>query len=306
MKPDPNIEWESAYLYNATAIVVDTYVFMLYRAQNRAKVSSIGIAWSIDGVSFCKHKNPILTATEIYEQGGGVEDPRIVRDPISKLFIVTYTAYDLKTARLCVGTSEDLFHWRKYGPIVPSIWNDIAITSNGDRIIRSNWSKSGAIFNEKNKDGKYYMIWGDSQLHLAESQDLKHWKVTSDSINTNTWAKQIFHRENKLIESGPAPIKMAGAENKWIFFYNAATTGGKDLPKDTYTVNEMLIDYDDLKSGPLARLERPILKPELANELKGQVNHVVFCEGIVQFKNQWFLYYGQGDSELGVAMAPVT
>jgi predicted GH43/DUF377 family glycosyl hydrolase len=42
---------------------------------------------------------------------------------------------------------------------------------------------------------------------------------------------------------------------------------------------------------------------EAENEHKGQVNEVVFCEGMVQFKGQWLLYYGQGDSELGVAVA---
>ncbi|KAI5962578.1 uncharacterized protein KGF55_003654 [Candida pseudojiufengensis] len=306
MTPDPNIEFESAYLYNATAIVVEDHVIMLYRAQNAAKLSSVGIAWSKNGTDFTKYKKPIITATEPYEEGGGIEDPRIVRDPKSKLFIVTYTAYDLKTARLCVATSEDLFHWKKIGPVVPSNWVDLAWISNKNSLIRYNWSKSGAIFNEKNKeDGKYYMIFGDSQLHLAESDDLIHWKVSGD-FNNNIWAKHIFNRENKLIESGPAPIKMAGKNNQWIFIYNAATTGGEDLPKDTYTVNAMLIDYDNIKQGPIARLEHPILKPESLNEVEGQVNRVVFCEGIVQFKGNWYLYYGQGDSELGVAIAPVT
>ncbi|KAI5954184.1 hypothetical protein KGF54_001959 [Candida jiufengensis] len=310
MVPDPNIEFESAYLYNATAIVVEDHVIMLYRAQNSSKLSSVGIAWSKDGINFTKYKKPIIYATESYEKGGGIEDPRIIRDPKSKLFIVTYTAYDLKTARLCVATSEDLFHWTKKGPIVPSNWNDIAWTSNGKTIIRNNWSKSGAIFNEKNsKDGKYYMIFGDSQLHLAESNNLIDWKITNE-FNNNIWAKHIFNRENKLIESGPAPIKMGSGggknSNQWIFIYNSATTGGEDLPKDTYTINAMLIDYDEIKQGPIARLEHPILKPESINEVEGQVNRVVFCEGIVQFKGNWFLYYGQGDSELGVAIAPVT
>ncbi|CAI5755602.1 unnamed protein product [Candida verbasci] len=274
MKPDPNIEFECAYLYNATAIVIDDKVFMLYRAQNREKVSSVGIAWSNDGINFTKYKKPIIYSTESYEQGGGIEDPRIVRDPKSKLFVVTYTAFDLKTARLCVAYSEDLFHWIKKGPIVPSNWNDIAITTNGNKIIRNDWSKSGAIFNEPSIDNKYYMIWGDCELHLAESENLLDWKLTSKNYNENTWARQILDRESKLIESGPAPIKMQNG-NQWIFFYNAATTGGNDLPKDTYTINEMLINYDNILNGPVARLEHPILKPELENEITGQVNQVV-------------------------------
>ena len=46
MKPDPNVEWESSYLYNATAIVIDDKVFMLYRAQNKDKLSSVAIIFS--------------------------------------------------------------------------------------------------------------------------------------------------------------------------------------------------------------------------------------------------------------------
>lgn len=305
LRPNPEIEFESGYLYNATAIVIDDKVFMLYRAQNKHKTSSVGLAWSEDGVTFVKYHKPIITATEPWEQGGGVEDPRIVRDPKSKLFIVTYTAYDLRTARLCVATSEDLFHWTKYPSFVPHYWQDIAITSNGTELIRNEWLKSGAVFTEKNKDGKYYMIWGDCHLHLAESKDMVDWRLVSGDFNQNKFTQPIFNFENKLIESGPAPIKLDNGKNQWVFFYNASTTGGKDFPKETYTINEMLIDYDEIRNGPLARLENPILKPENRNEVTGQVNKVVFCEGIVQFKGKWFLYYGQGDSELGVAIAPV-
>ena len=60
-----------------------------------------------------------------------------------------------------------------------------------------------------------------------------------------------------------------------------------------------------LRNGPVARLEHPILVPEAANEQEGQVNQVVFAEGLVQYKGKWWLYYGQGDSELGVAVADV-
>lgn len=67
----------------------------------------------------------------------------------------------------------------------------------------------------------------------------------------------------------------------------------------------MLIDYDDVHAGPVARTERPFLVPEANNEVLGQVNRVVFCAGVVQFHGLWFLYYGQGDLELGVATAPL-
>ena len=56
---------------------------------------------------------------------------------------------------------------------------------------------------------------------------------------------------------------------------------------------------------PIARLETPFLVPSTKDEEKGQVDLVVFAEGLVQFKGKWFLYYGQADETLGVAVADV-
>lgn len=308
LKPNPKNDWESTYLYNASAIVIEDKVYLLYRAQNKQKVSSVGLAWLDDGYNFTRFNDPILSPTESYELKGGIEDPRIIRDPKLKLFILTYTAYDGSRARLSVATSENLFDWTKHGPIIANDdWNDIAILSNGDQIIRHGWSKSGAIFSEKNKSSnKYYMIWGDCAFHLAESDDLINWKLPSHNYHSNLFTTGKFDWQNRLIEPGPAPIKLNTGnpnQNYWVLFYNSSTTGGGKYPKNTYVLSQMLIDYDNIKNGPIARTETPFLIPELGNEVEGQVDQVVFTEGIVQYKGKWFLYFGQGDSELGVATA---
>lgn len=306
LTPNPDNEFENSYTYNATAIVIDDKVFLLYRAQNQDKISSVGIAWSTDGYKFMRNNEPVLAPTESYEKGG-CEDPRIVRDPVSKLFIMTYTAFDSKVARLCVATSENLFDWTKYPPITDSSWHDIAIASDGTQLIRTGWLKSGAVFADKHKDGKYYMIWGDCAFHLAESTDLINWKLTSKDYAKNTFTKGHYTWQNKLIEPGAAPIKLKykdSSKNHYVLFYNSATTGGGEYDKNTYAISQMLIDYDDL-SGPVARMDKPFMVPEDTNEVEGQVDKVVFTEGIVQFHGQWFLYFGQGDSDLGVATCPV-
>lgn len=276
MKENP---WESAYVYNAAAITVDEHVFLLYRAQGPDKVSSIGLAWSTDGYNFDRLDYPILEATEPWEIGGGVEDPRVVR--IDGIFYMTYTAYDGRTPRLALATSENLINWRKY----PPLWEA--------------HSKSGAIFVEPGRDGQYAMIWGDKTLQLARTKDLTHWKKSSFD---RPFAKGQFPWESKLIESGPAPIKSSDGEN-WIFIYNAATRGTNEYPAGQYFLGQMLLNYNDLEKGPLARLETPFLVPQTEEELHGQVDRVVFCEGLVQFKGKWFLYFGQSDEVLGVAIA---
>ncbi|KAG7192202.1 uncharacterized protein KQ657_001920 [Scheffersomyces spartinae] len=305
--PDPNIDFESGYLYNAAAIVVDKYVFLLYRAQDKVhRTSTIGLAWSDDGFNFTKLTYPIITPTEKWELGGGCEDPRIVRHPVLGQFIVTYTSYDRYVARLCVAVLDDLLHWTKYPSLVPDSWIEVSNDRNGQPKIRHLWSKLGAIFTERNPvDGKYYMIWGDASLHLAHSDDCIHWLLPGGDSNSNTFTSGILTHEDYLVESGPPPIKLDNGKNQWVFFYNASTAGKGRLPKGTYSVSQMLVDYDIIKLGPVARLEQPFLIPEASNEITGQVNKVVFCEGLVQFKDKWLLYFGQGDSHLGVAIANI-
>lgn len=93
LTPNPANNFESAYLYNPTAIVLNETIFLLYRAQNSSKTSTIGLAWSTDGTSFTRLNRPIIYPTEPWERIGGCEDPRIVR--VNGTFYVTYTAYDV-------------------------------------------------------------------------------------------------------------------------------------------------------------------------------------------------------------------
>lgn len=308
LRPNPAADWELAYLYNATAIVLDDRVYLLYRAQNGSGTLSIGLAWLSDGYTFTRAKKPIIYPTEPWEQGGGCEDPRIVRDPATKKFIVTYTAYDRQHARLCVAELTDLVAWTKHRPVVDdATWHEICTALDGTQFVRHAWLKSGAVFVDRHRDGHYYMIWGELGFYLARSRDLVHWHPVSADWRGALYATGRFSWQDRLIEPGPAPIKLDTGnshQNYYVLFYNLSTVGGGAYAKGTYTISQMLVDYDNLAAGPLARLEAPILVPEHANEVLGQVDRVVFTEGVVQFKGQWFLYYGQGDSELGVATCP--
>jgi len=98
LSPNPANNWESAYLYKLSAIVIDDKVWRLYRAQNSTKTSSIGLAWSDDGYNFTRYTNLVLTGTESYEAKGGVEDPRVIR--VNGTFYMTYTGFDGKRSTL--------------------------------------------------------------------------------------------------------------------------------------------------------------------------------------------------------------
>lgn len=295
MTPNPNNEFESAFLYNAAAIVLDGKVFLLYRAQNAATLSSIGLAWSDDGIDFTRLDRPVLSASLPEEAGGGVEDPRLVR--INGTVYMTYTAYDMNQARLYLATSTDLVNWTKHGALYPG-WDEVEVTKSGRNAIRREWTKAAAIFPEPDRNGKYGMLWGESFIYRAESDDLLNWKTEPFE---NWFATGVHLWENRLLEPGPSPIKTK--DGKWILIYNAATVGGGKYKNNQYSIGQMLLDRDRIEDGPLARLERPCLEVSEGNEEAGQVDQVVFCEGMVQFKGQWLMYFGQGDSELGVAVA---
>ncbi|CAK7201559.1 hypothetical protein SEUCBS139899_004265 [Sporothrix eucalyptigena] len=299
LTPNPINHFESAYIYNAAAIVLDDRVFLLYRAQTAALCSSIGLAWSDDGYNFTRLDRPVLEASEAWEQGGGVEDPRIARRE-DGLFVMTYTAWDFQVPRMCVATSTDLVKWTKYPPTFPDIEDVEYHEHTGRTQIRKGHSKSGAIFPDKNKNGEYEMIFGDSFLLRATSRDMVHW--TALPFN-NYFAHPVHPWETRLLEPGPPPIRTQ--DGKYVFVYNAATLGCAGYRNSQYSISQMLVDLDNLDDGPLARLEKPSIVVSAQNERQGLVNEVVFCEGIVQFKGKWFLYFGQADSELGVATANV-
>ncbi len=88
---------------------------MLYRAQDKIGLpggtSRIGLAVSNNGLHFTRFPTPVLypdnDAYKQLEWQGGCEDPRIVEDEHGTYYML-YTAYDGKTARLLVASSNDL------------------------------------------------------------------------------------------------------------------------------------------------------------------------------------------------------
>jgi predicted GH43/DUF377 family glycosyl hydrolase len=83
---------------------------------------------------------------------------------------------------------------------------------------------------------------------------------------------------------------------------NAPNGGDPSLGPNAYSAGEALFAADD-PSKLLARPDQPVFKPELPFEKTGQyAAGTTFTEGLVWFRNQWFLYYGCADSMVGVAI----
>jgi predicted GH43/DUF377 family glycosyl hydrolase len=304
-------------------IIKDAAIFMLYRAEDKigkyAGTSRIGLAESTDGLHFTRHPEPVFFPGEDeqkkYEWEGGCEDPRIVEDGKGTYFM-TYTAFDGRTARLLIASSKDLKLWKKHGPAFLKAYHGKYIDS---------WSKSGSIISKYENgriiaakiNGKYWMYWGDINICAAISDDLINWVpliykegekpiVTSRKNPTEIADVKIVFGPRKgyfdsdLVEPGP-PAMLTGKGILLIYnSRNARATGDTALPEGTYVAAQILLDPND-PSKVLKRMNTCFIKPDKPYEIKGQVNQVCFVEGLVNFNNKWFLYYGTADSQIAVA-----
>ena len=301
------VEWQNKDVFNPAVVVRGDKLYMIYRAEDTIGkfngTSRLGLASSSDGLHFQTLEAPVFypdnDKMNTYEWEGGCEDPRIVESKNGQ-YIMTYTAYDGKTARLCLATSLDLLHWEKRGLVL------------GDGKYRDKWSKSGAIVAKKvgeriiaqQINGKYYMYWGDTNLFMATSDDLIHWAAVEDKNGDllPVLSPRTEGFDNGLVESGPYALI---TDKGILLIYNAANKGfindPKASPENSYQAGQALFDIKNPLSL-IARMKASFLRPDRPYEIAGQVNRVVFLEGLAYFKHKWFLYYGTADSKIGVAV----
>jgi len=319
---DSALKWEERNVLNPTAVVKDNKVYLLYRAQDLNGTSRIGMAVSQDGLHFEKMQSPVFypdnDSMRIYEWNykkdstqqvnsdecyfcyfDGVEDPRIIETESGEYFM-TYTSYDGKTARLSIASSKDLKTWTKHGLVLKSDkYKDV-------------WSKAGAIVSElkgnkiiaKRINGKYWMYYGDTNIFMASSNDLINWEVAENKESEKRISvlhPRMGYFDSRLVEPGPFAL----ATNDGILLIyngsNAANFNDPILPKYTYAAGQALFDSNN-PYKLIDRTESHFIYPDKDYEKVGEVNEVCFVEGLVYFKEKWFLYYGTADSKIAVAI----
>lgn len=318
--------WEDKDVFNPAIVKRNGVIYMLYRAQDKVGkpdgTSRIGLAVSNDAVHFSRLPGPVFYPDndkyKKLEWQGGCEDPRVVQDSAGTYFM-TYTAFDGQTARLLVAASVDLIHWKKYGSVFAKAFHGK---------YAGGWSKSGSIVSVY-KDGqpvavkisgKYWMYWGDKQIWCATSNDLINWEPVEKAEIENKGLKPgdntfdgsslkiaLPTRNGKfdsdLVESGPPAML---TKNGILLIYNSRNdqkTGDPSLATGTYSAAQALFDAND-PTRVLKRMDTSFIKPTKPYEINGQVNKVCFVEGLTQFKNKWYLYYGTADSKIAVASRP--
>ena len=279
--------WESRATFNPGAVYLDDKVHIIYRAMSEDNTSVMGYAVSSDGVKIdYRAAEPVYVPREPFEQklqpGGnsGCEDPRLTK--IGDKIYMLYTAFDginpPRVALTWINEADFLdekWDWAKPILISPPDIDD----------------KDACIFPEK-FDGEYLILHRiGSDIDFAFSSDL--------GFTDNTWLEE--HRwviprkgmwDSEKVGIAAPPIK---TRDGWVLFYHGVSQEDR-----FYRVGALLLNLEE-PTKIIARTDKPLFEPETQYEKAGQVPNVVFPCGAVLIEDKFFVYYGGGDSVVGVA-----
>lgn len=316
------VAWEGSDTFNPAATLLNGRVVLLYRAEDNSAVgigqrtSRIGYASSPDGLFFVRHGAPVLfpnsdDAQADNEQPGGCEDPRVVMTD-DGLYVMMYTQWNRRQARLAVATSRDLVTWQKHGPAFAKAYGGrfkddfsksasvVACLTGGRQVVARFPSLEGA-----GGGPKYWMYWGESFVNVATSDNLIDWTPLLDAdgelLRVMEPRRGCF--DSQLTECGPPAVL---TEQGIVLIYNGKNLDGPDgdarYNANTYCAGQALFSKDD-PTQLLDRLDEPFFVPEADFERSGQYPAgTVFAEGLVYHRDRWLLYYGCADSRVSVAV----
>lgn len=311
---DKKIGWEESDVFNPAATVKDGKIYVLYRAEDNSatgigkRTSRIGLAESEDGIHMKRRKTPVMYPDKDnmkeYEWEGGCEDPRVTMTE-DGLYVMAYTSWNRKVARLCIATSHDLVKWEKHGPAFAKAYNGR---------FKDIFCKSGSMVTTIKDgkqvltkiDGKYFMYWGEHAVYAATSDDLVNWTPILDEKNelATVIKPRPQYFDSALTECGPPAIL---TDKGIVSSYNGKNQTNdskrdKRFTAGAYCAGQILTDPKE-PMKVLQRLDVPFFRPMASFEKSGQyVDGTVFIEGLVFFKNKWYLYYGCADSQVSVAI----
>lgn len=277
--PRPGMIWEEKGTLNPTAIDLGNKTHILYRAFSADNISTIGYASSSDGFSIDERPDKPIYKPRADFESRGCEDARIMA--IADKLYLTYTAFDGGIPKIAVSSIlVDDFLSKKW-----SAWSmpQIITPENVD-------NKDGAILPEP-INGKYMIF------HRV------HESICADFVSSLDFSKNKVNRCIEIIaprkgmwDGGKVgiaapPIKTAKG---WLLLYHGVSWS------TTYRVGAVLLDMDD-PTIVKARTAIPLFEPTEEYERKGYVPNVVFPCGAVVRGGILYMYYGGGDSVVGVA-----
>ncbi len=286
LKPCTDRKWESRAVFNPGTVREGDQIHMLYRAVEGDNYSSIGYAkLSGDGKVIDKLDEPVIFSESTIEQRG-CEDPRVV--PFEGNYYIFYTGFDGTDAKRSINTRVMLARTRDF-----TTYDKIGMVGPDDN------DKDAMIFPEKISGKVYFIHRIKPEMQIAAFDDLEefirpgkdYWPEHLRNIRKHVLMSRQFSWETMKIGAGPPPIKTKAG---WLLIYH-----GVDAQK-VYRAGAVLLDEKN-PVKVIARLPYPILEPETDYEKFGDVNMVVFPEGLALFDDELQVYYGAADKVISMA-----
>lgn len=287
ISPREGLAWEAGGTINPAALNINDETHIIYRAATSGNVSVLGYALSRDGLKIDERPTvPIYTPRADFEkrkdslnENYGCEDPRLVI--VGDRIYMTYTAYDGITPRIAVSSiTIDNFLKKKWDSWdMPNVISPPNIPN-----------KDSVIFPEK-VDGKYMII------HRVGVS------ICADFISSLDFTKEKITKCIEVLSPEPGmwdgvKIGVAGPPLKtkegWLLLYHGISRN------KTYRVGAVLLDLQN-PTVVKARTAAPIFEPEEPYELNGLVPKVVFPCSLLVRDDKAYIYYGAGDSVIGIA-----
>jgi len=339
MEPQPGNKHEVEGVLNpGVARGHDGQLYIFPRMVAAGNYSRIGIA----RVIFNKDGDPegverlgiALEPETEYERrpggGGGCEDPRISYVEALGHYTMSYTAFSPRGPRIALAVSEDLFHWRRLGLVSFEPYDGIEFegVDNKDSSVfpgvipDPSGRPAFAILHrplfpgtrpeEKAEDGTQVQDLHRESIWISyRDRDLS--KGSRYGLGHFTYHRRLAAPEAPWevlkIGCGAPPIL---TNLGWLLIYHGVSElsslapGVRDL---CYSAGVMVLAKDK-PHEILYRSPKPILRPELPEEIGGVINDVVFPTGVdrrddIGQPDRVDVYYGMADNRIGVARLKV-
>ncbi len=266
---------------NPAAALLNNEVLLLLRVIDLADKSHLFVARSSDGIgNWQVEPTPLLSPDQDagWYDNWGCEDARITYVEERAEYIITYVGYSRYGAGVCHAATQDFVTVKRLGMAIHP------------------YNKDAVLFPHK-IGGKYQMLHrptsGEMEnIWISESDDLMHWgnpRCVLEERDQTGW-------DSGKVGAGPPPLEV---EDGWFLIFHGVMQVENSWE---YRFGLALLDKDD-PSTLLRRWPEWVFEPQEPYEMRGSGNGVVFPTGLVIKDHTLFVYYGAGDTSVGLATA---
>lgn len=298
---------------NPSLIQDDDTLHFYYRAVDPEMVSTIGYMRAklngAEDLAIEEHPDsPLISPSEDFEKMG-IEDPRVVR--FENRYYMFCTVYNGRDACLGLTSSDDHLHFGPrdlIGPLMTRRHASAIVKGNPKLKPQYDWwsaeDQDGIIWEKdatilpRRINGKIVFIHRlqpNIQIAYIDSLDQlgdqDFWEDYLPTMDKHLMMEREAWWEKSHMGMGPVPIE---TPDGWLMIYHGVSL----KPNKSYRAGAALLDLND-PQRVIGRTPEPLFEPVEEWEKVGDVDNVVFPEGLAIRGNNLDIYYGGADSVIG-------